>query len=129
MRHNIYNQLHSLSHPGIKASRHLVSQHYVWPNMKRDIAQWTRACHACQQSKVHRHVKAPLQSFPAPAARFDSLHVDIIGPLPPSQGYTYLFTCVDRYTHWPEAIPIADATADSCARALLSGWVSHFGVP
>ena len=97
--------------------------------MKRDIAQWTRACHACQQSKVHRHVKAPLQSFPAPAARFDSLHVDIVGPLPPSQGYTYLFTCVDRYTRWPEAIPMADATADSCARALLSGWVSRFGVP
>ena len=129
MRHNIYNQLHSLSHPGIKASRHLVSQRYVWPNMKRDIAQWTRACHACQQSKVHRHVKAPLQSFPAPAARFDSLHVDVVGPLPPSQGYTYLFTCVDRYTRWPEAIPMADATADSCARALLSGWVSRFGVP
>ena len=129
MRHNIYNQLHSLSHPGIKASWHLVSQRYVWPNMKRDIAQWTRACHACQQSKVHRHVKAPFQSFPAPAARFDSLHVDIVGPLPPSQGYTYLFTCVDRYTRWPEAIPMADATADSCARALLSGWVSRFGVP
>ena len=72
---------------------------------------------------------APLQSFPAPAARFDSLHVDIVGPLPPSQGYTYLFTCVDRYTRWPEAIPMADATADSCAHALLSGWVSRFGVP
>ena len=50
------------------------------------------------------HLKAPLQFFPASAPRFDSLHVDIVGPLPPFQGYIYLFTCVDRYTCWTEAI-------------------------
>ena len=97
--------------------------------MKRDIANWTRTCTDCQQSKIHRHVKAPLQAFPAPDARFDSIHVDIVGPLPPSRGFTHLFSCVDRYTRWPEAIPMTEATAESCARALLSGWVARFGVP
>ena len=58
-----------------------------------------------------------------------SLHVDIVGPLPPSQRYTYLFTCIDRYTRWSEAVPMVDATAESCARALLSGRVARFGVP
>lgn len=57
MRRAIFNNLYSLSHPGIKASRRLVSERYVWPNMKRDIATWTRSCHDCQQSKVQRHVK------------------------------------------------------------------------
>ena len=75
--------------------------------MKHDIAQWTRTCYACQQSKIYRHVEAPLQSFPAPAPQFDSIHVDIVGPLPLSQGYTYLFYCVDTYTVWPvEVIPV-----------------------
>ena len=60
MRRDIFNSLHSLSHPGIKASRHLVAERYVWPNMKRDIASWTRTCLDCQQSKFQRHVKAPM---------------------------------------------------------------------
>ena len=91
-RRGIYEKLLSLSQPAIS----------VWPNMKRDIAQWTRACHTCQQFKIHRPVKPPFQFFPAFAAQFDSIHADLVGPLPPSQGYNYLFTCVDRYTRWPE---------------------------
>ena len=73
---------------------------------------------------MQRHVKAPLKAFTPPDCRFDSIHVDIVGPLPPSKGYTYLFTCIDRHTRWLEAIPMVDATADSCASALLTGWIS-----
>jgi cleavage and polyadenylation specificity factor subunit 1 len=36
---------------------------------------------------------------------------------------------VDRYTGWPEAIPIHDSTADTVARALLMGWTSRCDCP
>jgi len=111
MRRAIFDILHSLSHPSIKASRRRISERYVWPNMKRDIACWTRTCDDCQQSKVQRHVKAPLKAFTPPDCRFDSIHVDIAGPF--IQGLHLLFTCIDRYTRWPEAIPMGDATAES----------------
>ena len=64
-----------------------------------------------------------------PTGRFLSLHVDLVGSLPPSEGMTYLFTVIDRFTRWPEAIPIPDATATSCVRALIRHWIARFGIP
>ena len=36
---------------------------------------------------------------------------------------------MDRFTRWPETIPLTDASAISCARALLAHWISRYGVP
>ena len=67
-------------------------------------------------------------SIPVPSRRFSHVHVDLVGPLPSSQGYSYLLTMIDRTTRWPEVIPMSSISDESCVHAFISAWVSRFGV-
>ena len=97
----LFEQLHSIFHPGIRASRRVISSRFVWQGMSRDVGSWAKSCIPCQKSKISTHVHFTVPSILIPTRRFSHVHVDFVGALPSSQGYLYLLTMTDRTTRSP----------------------------
>ncbi|XP_066946030.1 uncharacterized protein [Macrobrachium rosenbergii] len=125
----VFDVIHGFSHPSGRTTAKLLSGKFVWHRVQKDARTWARQCLQCQTSKVGRYTEAGVGKFPQPERYFSHIHIDVVGPLPPSGGSRYLLTVVECSTRWPEATPMQEATASACAEALLSSWVSRFGIP
>ena len=127
-RKHVFDAIHGLSHPSIRTTRKLIASKFVWHGLHKQVDLWAKQCVDCQKAKVQRHVRAPWEPYSTPTHRFEHVNIDFIGSLPSSQGPRFLLTMVDRFTRWPEAVSIKDATTLSCSRAFISRWVVRFGI-
>jgi transposase InsO family protein len=126
----IFEAIHGLAHPGIRASRRLIASHLVWPGLASQVAAWCRDCQQCQCTKATATPASPPLHIANPSQCFSHLHLDLVGPFPTSAGgHTHLLTVIDRSTRWAEAIPLRSTSAENCAATLIGSCVARFGIP
>ncbi|GFY42998.1 transposon Ty3-I Gag-Pol polyprotein [Trichonephila inaurata madagascariensis] len=120
-RWEIFNNLHALSHPGVRASLKMVAERYMWPAMRQDVALWAHTCLQYQRSKVAWHTRSEIRKFKLSSSRFEHVHIDLVGPLPASEGFRLCLTCVDWFSKWQEAFPMVEISAEDVAKAFYTG--------
>ena len=62
-RFDVFQQLHNLSHPGIKATIKMIKKKFVWPHMDKQIKEWTRSCLPSQKNYLIQHTKSGSSSY------------------------------------------------------------------
>lgn len=90
--------------------------------------EYVKSCPKCQRYKATNLKAAGLLQTPAPTQRFETIAVDLVGPLPEAiQGYRWIFIIEDVASIWVEIFPMIEATATACARILIDEIFLRYG--
>ena len=118
-------------HLGIRKTKARLDPHFYWPHMLKDVTHYCKSCDKCQREGKGRKISpAPLISVPLTSDPWSRIAIDIVGPLPvcPKTGNRFILTCMDLASHYPEAIPLKQHTAENVANALTKIF-ANFGLP
>ncbi len=60
-RQSVFLAIHSIAHPGVRATRRMLASRFVWTGMATDIASWCKECQNCARGKTTVHVAAEVE--------------------------------------------------------------------
>lgn len=106
---------------GVNKTHQKIVEHFYWPNLRKDVAEYCRSSHACQMVEKPSQTipKAPLQPLEAVQEPFRQIIVDCVGLLPRTKsGNQYLLTIMCISTRFPEAMPLRNIKAKTIVKAL-----------
>lgn len=118
------------AHSGIDRTLHRISQRFYFPGMRRFVTQYLKTCVECQRYKPSNLKPVGLLQTPVPAQRFETLAIDLFGPLPRGpQGERWILIVEDTASKWVEVFALTEATAEICAKTLVNEVFMRFGLP
>jgi (2Fe-2S) ferredoxin len=123
--------VHDEGREGVHRTLHRLRRAFHFPNMRRVVHEFVRACGTCQTYKSgHLRPAGLLQPLPIPTGVWSDIGIDFIEALPCVQGKTVILTVVDRFSKYCHFIPLAHPyRAESVAQAFCAEVVRLHGVP
>ena len=77
----------------------LIKRTYWWPGLKKNVKKYVQGCFKCQQNKVQHQKKAgELHLLDIPQGPWQEISIDIIKPLPKSNGMDAIVVIVNQFT-------------------------------
>lgn len=116
--------------PGARRMYSTLRRGVYWPTMVADVYGHVSRCTGCARNRLdERKHTSMLKLFPA-TEPFASLAMDILGPLPESEGgYKFILVIVDRFSKLTRAFPMREKTAVEVASAFVDVWIASYGIP
>jgi hypothetical protein len=117
-------------HPGKNGTIELVSRYYWWLRMAGFISAYVEGCDKCQRYRKDIHPKAIIQLQEVPEGPWQTIGVDLMGPLPVSRGKDAILNIVDHYTKQIHLFPVTtQLTADGVASIYFEQIFPLHGIP
>jgi transposase InsO family protein len=119
------------SHLGINRMVETIKLRYFWKGLDNDVKEHVDKCINCKLRKTYqRRPKVPIMKYNAVSKPLDRVHIDLTGPLPPTQnGNRYILVIKDYLTKYVWLIPLASKTAMEVAESFVTRFVCQAGIP
>ena len=118
-------------HMSYKKTLERVTSNFMWNGCYSDVKRYCWSCDLCQRNISKGYIKrVPLGKMPLISVPFDTVCVDLVGPIAPSteRGHRYILTLIDMASRYPDAVPLRDIHTETVADALLDMY-SRIGIP
>ena len=121
-------ELHTATHLGGQALWRLFSDRYSHKAGRRICIEVAQSCPQCQRGSDYGHRQKTTGTIESKGP-WDTLSVDIVGPLPANRRHEFIIVFVDCYSRFTILVPASNHTADTVSEALLRHVVPYFGTP
>lgn len=115
-------------HQGVERMMSLLRRGFYWSGMEETVNSWTQTCPRCVLRKAKPEPRAPLVPI-VPKAPLNIVSMDFLTLSRPTDRYQNILVITDLFTKYAWAIPTADQTAITTARALWNHVIQPFGCP
>ncbi|GBL79856.1 Transposon Tf2-6 polyprotein [Araneus ventricosus] len=125
-----YHDVPTAGHYGAEGTYNKVASRYYFPGMRKYIAEYVKNCPDCNRYKPSNQKPTGLLRTPVYAQRFETLAIDLFGPLPEtSSGKKWIFLVEDTSTKWVELFSLKEATSVNCAKTLVEEVFLRYKLP